>query len=76
MGCDANCVLGGGRSRTDDLNQDGHLVRPPSLDSSDHQDYETCLVGDSELNLHFPLLQGGGHIQDGLFFFFGGGGGV
>ena len=36
----------------------------PSQDSSDHQDDITCLgSGDSELNLHFPLLQGGGHIQ-------------
>ena len=24
----------------------------------------TCLVGDPNLNLHFPLLLGGGHIQD------------
>ena len=36
----------------------------PSLDSSDHQDYYMFRIGDSELNLHFPVLQGGGHIQD------------
>ena len=36
----------------------------PSLDSSDHQDYYMFRrIGDSELNLHFPLLQGGGRIQ-------------
>ena len=35
----------------------------PSQDASDHQDYYMFRIGDSELNLHFPLLQGGGHIQ-------------
>ena len=35
----------------------------PSLDASDHQDHYMFRIGDSELNLHFPLLQGGGHIQ-------------
>ncbi len=40
-----------------------HLVWPPPC-NNDHQDYETCLVGDSKRNLHFPLeSQGGGHIQ-------------
>ncbi len=28
--------------------------------SSSHQDYETCLVGDSELNLHFVATTGKG----------------
>ncbi len=33
---------------------------PPSQYASDHQDYETCLVRDPELNLHLPqLLEGG-----------------
>ena len=36
----------------------------PSQDSSHHQEYETFLVGDPELNLHFPLLLGGGHILE------------
>ena len=35
----------------------------PSLDSSDHQDYETCLGLGIPINLDFPLLQGWGHIQ-------------
>ena len=40
----------------------------PSQDSSDHQDYETFLVGAPELNLHFPLLLGG-HPQVILYKF-------
>ena len=40
----------------------------PSLDASDHQDDITCLVGDSNLNLRFPLLQGGGHIHGSFGF--------
>ena len=40
----------------------------PSLDSSDHQEYY-MFSRDSELKLHFPLLQGGGHIQVIVYFF-------
>ena len=43
------------------------LLWPPPC-NSDHQDDITCLVGDSNLNLHFPLLQGGGHIHGSFGF--------
>ncbi len=36
----------------------------PSQDASHHQDYEPFLVGNPNLNLHFPLLLWGGHTQD------------
>ncbi len=36
---------------------------PPSQDASDHQEYDIFRLGDPELNLHFPLLLGGGHPQ-------------
>ena len=36
----------------------------PSQDSSDHQDYETFLVGNPDLNLYLPLLLGRGHTQN------------
>ena len=36
---------------------------PPSQDASHHQDYEPFLVGNPNLNLHFPLLLWGGHTQ-------------
>ena len=36
----------------------------PSQDSSDHQDYYIFRIGDPNLNLHLPLLLGGGHTQD------------
>ncbi len=36
------------------------LDLPPSQDASHHQDHETFLVGNPELNLYLPLLQGGG----------------
>ena len=39
----------------------GWVVPLPS--NSDHQEYEPCLVGDSELNLHLPLLLGRGTTQ-------------
>ena len=35
----------------------------PSQDASDHQDYEPFSVGNPELNLHLPLLLGGGHTS-------------
>ena len=35
----------------------------PSLDSSDHQDDITCLGSGIPMNLHFPLLLGGGSTQ-------------
>ena len=36
------------------------LGLPPTQDSSHHQDYEPFLVGNPELNVHLPLLLGGG----------------
>ena len=35
----------------------------PSLDASHHPDFSIFRLGDSEINLHIPLLLGGGHIQ-------------
>ena len=32
--------------------------------NSDQQDYDIFRIGDPNLNLHFPLLLGGGHTQD------------
>ena len=37
------------------MEDDDNLGCPPSQDSSHHQDYETFLVGDPDLNLHLPL---------------------
>ena len=45
------------------MNQTFILGLPPTQDSSHHQDYEPFLVGNPELNLHLPLLLGGGYIQ-------------
>ena len=39
------------------------LGLPPIQDASHHQDYEPFLVGNPNLNLHLPLLLGGGQIQ-------------
>ena len=36
----------------------------PSQDSSDHQNCYIFRIGDPNLNLHLPLLLGGGHIQN------------
>ena len=36
----------------------------PSQDSSDHQDYYMFRLGDSELNLHFPLESREGAISN------------
>ena len=44
-----------------------YLVWPPPC-NSDRQDYYMFRIEDSELNLHFPLLQGGGHIQHANLF--------
>ena len=41
----------------------GYLGVAPSQHSSDHQDDITFLIGDPDLNLHLPLLLGGGHTQ-------------
>ena len=43
------------------------LVWPPPC-NSDHQDDITCLGSGIPINLHFPMLQGGGHIQPIITF--------
>ena len=45
------------------LADDEDFGMAPSLDASDHQDDITCFGLGIPINLHLPLLQGGGHIQ-------------
>ena len=37
-----------------------NLGCPPAQDDSHHQDYDIFRIADPELNLHLPLLLGGG----------------
>ena len=46
-----------------------HLVWPPPC-NTDHQDDITCLGSGIPINLHFPLLQGGGHVTCHCLFQF------
>ena len=68
------CLVGSGRFTTNSklvyTQFTGHDPTIYRLDMApltgcnrDHQDYEPFLVGDPNLNLHFPVLLGGGHIQ-------------
>ena len=41
----------------------------PSQDASDHQDEITFLGSGIPINLHFPLLLWGGHIQGIIIYF-------
>ena len=41
----------------------GILGVAPSQDASDHQDSYMFRIGNPNLNLHLPLILGGGHTQ-------------